>query len=63
MQCTYSHGHMCINVENFCVNNLQCQKFFMRLIFVGQGYPQKLFNLEHFPIYDTYDYTCVYILQ
>ena len=22
----------------------------MRLIFVGQGYPQKLFNLEHFPI-------------
>ena len=23
----------------------------MRLIFVGQGYPRKLFNLEHFPIY------------
>ena len=23
----------------------------MHLIFVGQGYPQKLFNLEHFPIY------------
>ena len=20
-------------------------------IFVGQGYPRKLFNLEHFPIY------------
>ena len=25
----------------------------MCLIFVGQGYPQKLFNLEHFPIYDS----------
>ena len=23
----------------------------MRLIFVGQGYPRKLFNLEHFLIY------------
>ena len=23
----------------------------MRLIFVGQGYPLKLFNLEHFLIY------------
>ena len=23
----------------------------MRLIFVGQGYPRKLFNLEHFPLY------------
>ena len=23
----------------------------MCLIFVGQGYPRKLFNLEHFPIY------------
>ena len=23
----------------------------MHLIFVGQGYPRKLFNLEHFPIY------------
>ena len=23
----------------------------MSLIFVGQGYPRKLFNLEHFPIY------------
>ena len=23
----------------------------MCLIFVGQGYSQKLFNLEHFPIY------------
>ena len=23
----------------------------MRLIFVGQGYPRKSFNLEHFPIY------------
>ena len=26
----------------------------MRLIFVEQGYPRKLFNLEHFPIYGTY---------
>ena len=25
----------------------------MCLIFVGQGYPQKLFNLEHFPMYST----------
>ena len=31
------------------VNNLW--KFFMSLIFVGQGHPRKLFNLEHFPIY------------
>ena len=23
----------------------------MCLIFMGQGYPRKLFNLEHFPIY------------
>ena len=23
----------------------------MCLIFVGQGYPRKLFNLKHFPIY------------
>ena len=23
----------------------------MCLILVGQGYPRKLFNLEHFPIY------------
>ena len=29
----------------------QCWKFFMCLIFVGEGYPRKLFNLEHFPIY------------
>ena len=29
----------------------KCWKFFMRLIFVGQEYPRKLFNLEHFPIY------------
>ena len=26
----------------------------MCLIFVGQGYPRKLFNLVHFPIYGTY---------
>ena len=29
----------------------QCWKFFMCLIFVGQRYPRKLFNLEHFLIY------------
>ena len=29
----------------------KCWKFFMCLIFVGQGYPRKLFNLEHFLIY------------
>ena len=26
----------------------------MHLIFVELGYPQKLFNLEHFPIYSMY---------
>ena len=26
----------------------------MCLIFMGQGYPRKLFNLEHFPIYGNY---------
>ena len=26
----------------------------MCLIFVGQGYPRKLFNLEHFPIYGNF---------
>ena len=29
----------------------------MFLIFVGQGYPRKLFNLEHFPIYGIYQQT------
>ena len=28
----------------------------MHLIFVGQGYPQKLFNLEHFPIHGSTNY-------
>ena len=27
----------------------------MCLIFVEQGYPRKLFNLEHFPIYGISD--------
>ena len=41
-----------IFVENFHVNNLSVVlEIFMCLIFVGQGYPRKLFNLEHFPIY------------
>ena len=31
----------------------------MCLIFVGQGYPRKLFNLEHFPIYGMY--VCMHI--
>ena len=36
----------------------------MRLIFVGPGYPRKLFNLEHFPIYGTYINSCsVRLLQ
>ena len=26
----------------------------MCLIFVGQGHPRKLFNLENFPIYGTF---------
>ena len=30
----------------------------MRLIFLGQGYPRKLFNLEHFPIYGSRDTAC-----
>ena len=34
----------------------QCWRFFMCLIFVGQGYPRKLFNLKHFPIYSMYMY-------
>ena len=39
-------------VENFHVNNLLVVlEFFMFLIFVVQGYPRKLFNLEYFPIY------------
>ena len=33
-----------------------CWKFFMCLIFVGQGYPRKLFNLKHFLIYGVYIY-------
>ena len=45
--CVYWWMNIAI-VENFHVNNLLCLKF---LIFVGQGYPRKLFNLEHFPIY------------
>ena len=37
-----------------------CWKFFMCLIFVGQGYPRKLFNLEHFPIYGScYEFATV----
>ena len=31
-----------------------CWKFFMCLSFMGQGYPQKLFNLEHFQIYGSF---------
>ena len=31
----------------------------MRLIFVGQGYPRKLFDLEHFPIYGSYLQMCL----
>ena len=35
----------------------------MRLIFVGQGYPRKLFNLEHFPIYGMFAKTLAYNSQ
>ena len=46
------YGRTFIFVENFHVNNLSVVlEIFMCLIFVGQGYPRKLFNLEHFPIY------------
>ena len=41
---------MCIFVENFHVNNLVLE-IFHAFNFRGQRYPQKLFNLEHFPIY------------
>ena len=41
------HSYSYVFVENFHVNNLVLKS----LIFVGQGYPRKLFNLEHFPIY------------
>ena len=45
------YGRTFIFVEIFHVNNLLVLEIFMCLIFVGQGYPRKLFNLEHFPIY------------
>ena len=40
----------------------------MYLIFVGQGYPQKLFNLEHFLIYGilrmyVYTFICTYNIR
>ena len=55
------YGQMFIFVENFHVNNHQwCWKFFMCLIFMGQGYPQKLLNLEHFLIYSIL-YSLLYI--
>ena len=47
------YGRTLIFVENFHANNLSV--VFMCLIFVGQGYPRKLFNLEHFPIYGSRD--------
>ena len=46
-------------VENFHVNNLVLE-IFMRLIFMGQGYPRKLFNFERFPIYGMY-VACMYV--
>ena len=46
------YGQTFIFVENFHVNNLLVVlEIFMCLIFMGQGYPRKLFNLKHFPIY------------
>ena len=46
------YGRTFIFTENFHINNLSVVlEIFMCLIFVGQGYPQKLLNLEHFPIY------------
>ena len=48
----YSCGPTCIFVEIFHANNLVLE-IFHDLIFVRQGYPGKLFNLEHFPIYGT----------
>ena len=44
LKCVYGWINIAyVFVENFHVNNLWCWKFFMRLIFVGQGYPRKLF--------------------
>ena len=49
------YGRTFIFVENFYVNNLSVVlEIFHCLIFVGQGYPRKLFNFEHLPIYGTY---------
>ena len=47
------YGRTSIFVENFHVNNLWVvlEIFHVGLIFMGQGYPRKLFNLKHFPIY------------
>ena len=46
------HGQTFIFVENFHVNNLSVVlEIFDVFNFRGQGYPRKLFNLEHFPIY------------
>ena len=43
-----------IFVENFHVNNLSVVlEIFHAFNFRGTGYPRKLFNLEHFPIYGT----------
>ena len=52
------YGRMFIFVKNFHVNNLSVVlEIFHVFNFVGQGYPQKLFNLEHFPIYGSTDST------
>ena len=55
---SYNQGRICMVGSSYLLKIFmliiiyqQCWKFSMCLIFMGQGYPQKLFNLEHFPIY------------
>ena len=46
------YGRTFMFVENFHVNNLSVVlEIFHVFNFRGQGYPRKLFNLKHFPIY------------
>ena len=45
------YGQTFIFVENFNVNNLSVVLEIFHAVFMGQGYPRKLFNLEHFLIY------------
>ena len=46
-------GRTFVFIESFHVNNLSVVlEIFHVFNFCGKGYPRKLFNLEHFLIYD-----------